>query len=398
MFSFTIPIIAWVLLGIMLLFAFIDLVFAIKPLKRTGDYHPGTTGTQQSETTENYPLASVIIYSSQPEEELLNSIDNLLMQDYPNFELVVVYDATAETTRNFEPMLEERKTRVRLTFIPPGSRNLSRLKLALTLGMKAAAGEVAVLTSTNAEIPSTRWLSEIMENIIGEKQADIVLGYSHLDYTEIRGITKWYKQFDSVISGAQWIGAALAGKPFRGDRHNLAFRRNLFFLNKGYASSMFLQNGDDDVFVNEICRGNKTAVQLTPSTILTMQWGEAANRVAVDLKERHLFTRKWLPAGPFLRSGLMSACQWICPAAATAAAIIGFPSLIPLLLAVTAMILFWLCEISIYRKAAENLQATRLWWAVPLFMLIRPIANTVFRMVVHSRKQKNYTWQRRKRD
>lgn len=396
MFSFTIPIIAWVLLGIMLLFALIALSFAMQPLKCTGEYNPEAAGTQQPEATENFPLASIIIYSSQPEEELLDSIDNLLMQDYPNFELVVVYDATAETTKNFEPMLEERKNRVRLTFIPPGSRNLSRLKLALTLGMKAAAGEVAVLTSVNAQIPSSRWLSDIMVNIIGEKQADIVLGYSHLDYNEIRGITKWYKQFDSVMSGAQWVGAALAGKPFRGDRHNLAFRRNLFFLNKGYASSMFLQNGDDDLFVNEICRGNRTAMMITPATILTMHWGEAANRVAIDLKERHLFTRKWLPSGPFLRSGLLSACQWICLGTASASAIIGFPSLIPLIFAAVFMILFWLGEISIYRKAAENLRATRLWWAVPLFMLIRPIANTFFRMAVHSRKQKNYTWQHKR--
>lgn len=392
MFSFTFSIITWLLLALLPCTAIIAVFFAGRPLWRVAKM----PYTQPDEDYTECAKASVILYSSQPEEQLIESIDSLLTQDYPDYELIVVYNASAETTKNLASLLEGRKDRVYLTFIPPGSRNLSRLKLALTLGMKAAHGEVAVITSTNAEIPSIHWLSDMMAHFNNVERADVVLGYSHIRLDELNGLGKWYRQFDSVMTDTQWIGAALDGHPFRGDRNNLAFRRSIFFQHKGYASTMFLQNGDDDLFVNEICQGRLAVVQLSPDTILTMNWGESANRISTDIKERHLFTQRWLPNGPFMRGSLFSFCQWLCPAAAVAAALTALPSIIPSIIAATVLMLFWLAEIIIYRKAAGKLQEMRLWWAVVPFMMLRPIINFIFRTAVYSRRSKNYTWQRKR--
>ncbi len=39
--------------------------------------------------------------------------------------------------------------------------------------------------------------------------------------------------------------------PYRGASGNIAFRRDKFFDNKGFSSSLNLRSGDDDIFINE---------------------------------------------------------------------------------------------------------------------------------------------------
>jgi hypothetical protein len=51
------------------------------------------------------------------------------------------------------------------------------------------------------------------------------------------------------------------GKPYMGVGRNLAYRKSLFFKNKGFASHYGLLSGDDDLFVNETATKSNTAVE-----------------------------------------------------------------------------------------------------------------------------------------
>jgi hypothetical protein len=59
----------------------------------------------------------------------------------------------------------------------------------------------------------------------------------------------------------QYLGMALRGLPYMGVGRNLAYRRSIFFENKGYGAHNHLISGDDDLFVNSNATADNTVVE-----------------------------------------------------------------------------------------------------------------------------------------
>lgn len=373
----------------------------MRPWRTVASYESRTTGQQA------LPKISVIAYVLRDEDDLTSYVDTLLHQDYPNFEVILVCDASAETTAVLSEKFENIDN-LKLTFIPPGSHNLSRRKLAQTLGIKRATGEVVLTTATNVLPASDKWLRSMAEPF-ADHDINIVCGYVHPDFKDFSGASKWYRQMDGVLTSAQWMAEAADGFPYRGDGFNLAFRRHLFFDAKGYAGSLSLMDGDDDVFVNQISTPGSGTLVINPESFVNTRWGKEANRLYVELKDRYCFTRKYLPKGPFLRSALLAWTNWLMLPALAAIIICAItiingleagwnspeiPSLIILGAALLVMLEFWLFEILTYRKLATRLKAVRLFWAVVPFILWRPIGNFLFYMNHYPSRKHHYTWVR----
>lgn len=373
---------------------------------------------------EDPKLVSVIVHGHKDETMLDNFLQEIYQQDYPNFEVIVVSESTAEATA----MLAEKYasySNLYFTFIPEGSHNLSRRKLIVTLGMKAAKGEVALLTASNASIHSTNWITQMAAPFMTQGSAiEIALGVAHMNYSELHGAARWYREFDMVCDTASWLAYALNDDTYRGDGYNLALRRRAFFDHKGFARTINLENGDDDLFVHEVANHSNTAVVYNDAAMLTMNWGHSAARIYKVRKENYAFTSRWLPKAPFRRQSWLHDSQW-CTSAAFLIAIIaavimpvwyaldenalyrnaqsfldlndmGAPSPWLALLPAALLIAWQITQIYIYRGAAKALGATRLWWALPPFLLWHPIGNSIFKMRHHHLRHKNYTWQRRK--
>lgn len=351
---------------------------------------------------------TVVCYCFTAFDTLGKYLEQLMSQTYDNYNVVLVCDATAQATQEIAETYQPLYPNLYVTYIPPGSHNLSRRKLAATVGIKAAKGEYVLTTLCNATIPSDQWLSRMMHHINSGKETQIVLGYSHQDFHELRGYKRWYRQFLTVMSASTWLGYAIAGKPFRGDNNNLLFRRDLFFAEKGYSSSTYLTNGDDDIFLSRIADGSNTAVELSSECILTTRWQSSADSVWRDRKEGYDFTSHYLKRTPFMLQGLLSTLQWLALLSTGLAICTGlyiipennfsvtsdeFTSvLIPVLISIIFYIELLLTETIVYRSTAQALQATRLWWSVPIFMLWRPLGNFLFRMTHRSSRSHNYTY------
>lgn len=381
---------SYILAGLALLCALMTLFVFERPLLRIGN------AKQPRLTPVHTPKVSVIVYSQVNEESLLEYLDKLQTQDYPDFEVIVACETSAESYEILAESCVRRYRNVHVTFVPSESHNLSRRKLALTLGMKAATGEIVVTTVANASAPGVGWLSTLVAPLLcdGSEHTDIALGYAHLDYRQMKGGGKWYREFNELITDALWIGYALGGKPYRGDGRNLAFRRKLFFDHKGYSQSIHLHAGDDDIFIHEVSTPQNTAITLDPESFLLVDWGDASTRMWRARKEQYEFTSKWLPRKPFLQAGAVSLMQWLIAALCAASILLSLPSLAPAIVAATVILLFWLGEILIYRRAASRLHATRLWWALPLFRLAKPILNALFRLHHRRHRKQNFTWTR----
>lgn len=352
------------------------------------------------------PKVSVVVYANTDEQTLSDYLESIAGQDYPDYEVIVVCDATQETSGMLYERYHNQYGNVYVTFIPPGSHNLSRRKLALTLGIKAATGDIVITTAANALIPGNSWITQMTAPFINGRDIDTVIGYSHPEYSELTGAGKYYRRFISLLTDSQWIGYALGGNPYRGDGFNLAFRRQSFFSHKGYSKTIHLHPGDDDLFVKELVEQGNSATVINAASILTMRWGESARRMWTQRKEQYDFTRRWLSRTPFLLAGAASVSQWIvliCSLLAILTAVcrlmvgIANPAdnIIALSIATCSLLAFWTLETIVLRQAAKKLGGIPPMFAVPVLWLAKPICNLVFAIRHRKSKRKNYTWQRK---
>lgn len=395
MFSSPIPSVAYVLLSLAfvclvaaLVYGLRPMYFAVRAMRKKIDVEPNP---------ENCPKASIIIFSETDNDRLEETLDAMVSEDYPDFEIIVVCEATSDRAKMLNEKFSHKYQNVYVTFIPPGSHNLSRRKLAITSGVKAALGDIIVTTCADIILPPDHhWLKSIMAPFCGPDgfRLDLVLGLSVIKFSESDGPERWYRQYDSVIEDAQWIGYAEMGLPYRGDGFNLAFRRTAFFENKGFARTINLHNGEDDIFVTEIARQGNCGVVVNPESILITDWQQLNNLEWKCRKEGYQFTAKWLPKAPFINYRALQALRWLIPGCAIAAAIIALPNIIASIFALCFLCSFWGIEIYLYRVIAQRLNIIRLWWAIVPFGLWQPIADIIFRVVHYKSSKQNYTWQR----
>lgn len=72
---------------------------------------------------------------------------------------------------------------------------------------------------------------------------------------------------------------------------NLAYKKELFFKNKGFASHLKVLSGDDDLFVNEVASKTNTAVSLDPDCF-TISVPPIKFKNWIRQKRRHISTGK----------------------------------------------------------------------------------------------------------
>lgn len=371
-----------------------------------------TASFPTSEPTQTTPpKLSVVLYSEGHEEEILDCVTRLSTQDYPDYELIIVCRATMESRNILAARLTEFPN-VYVTFIPQGSHNLSERKLAITIGLKAAKGDIVLTTTTNIVPGSEHWFSEIAAPF-SNPRIELVLGYSNIDINEMKGPSKWYRQFDSVVNATQWIAYAADGKAYRGDGYNMAFRRDTFFRHKGFAKTINLHYGDDDLFIHELATPCNTAVVVNENSNITTIWGNMANKIWKLRKERYLFTSRWLPDGPFVMMGFLSFLNWLVSLTCLGLIVILSLSIAVIepdfatsykadltekcvFLGVTVLLYLWMqiWMIRLYRKISRRLDAVQLRLSVPLFLLIHPFLNCLFRINHNHRRKSVYTWRR----
>jgi biofilm PGA synthesis N-glycosyltransferase PgaC len=193
---------------------------------------------------------------------------------------------------------------LRTTNISPDKKFTHGKKLALTVGIKAAKHEWLVFTDADCKVHSNQWLNRLQENFTDNKE--IVLGYG--GYFKRKGLLNAYIRYDTLVIAMQYLSFALSGMPYMGVGRNLAYRKSLFFKNKGFASHYGILSGDDDLFVNETANKSNTAVEFHPDShtcsIPKQTWASWTKQkrrhfsTARRYKSKHIF---WLGLEPLTR-------------------------------------------------------------------------------------------------
>ena len=343
----------------------------------------------EEELPSEQPPVSVIVYAHNDAEHLLEWLPMMLQQDYPKYEVIVVDDGSTDNSKNLlSDMLIEHEN-LRMTFAPEGSRALSRKKLAIMIGMKAARYEYVVLTNANCNVPGEQWLEVIMRNF--EPGTDVVLGYSHYDYSDDHNRGKRYRVYDNLTVASQFLSSAIKHRPYRGVSDNLALRRDVFFDNTGFSKNMHLRWGEDDVWVSEIANGDNTRVAIAPQAIVTAHYDNTAQAYH-ELKLRRDFTsRRVSHRGAMIMQGIMSCANYCRLGTIAAAVAFDYQNIFTIAVAAVVLIASWIPEILAMRNTANVLDAPKLCLSVPLNALKRPIVNLWYRWRGHQVRTSNFT-------
>jgi hypothetical protein len=157
--------------------------------------------------------------------------------------------------------------------------------MAQFIGIKAAKNEILLFTDADCEPESNKWLEGMTSHFTTE--TSFVLGYG--GYRKERGLLNKYIRYDSMTIAMQYLGMAIRGIPYMGVGRNLAYRRSIFFDNKGFGAHNHLQSGDDDLFVNTNASGSNTCVEYSSGTHTLSVPANTISELFTQ-KKRHLTT------------------------------------------------------------------------------------------------------------
>lgn len=234
--------------------------------------------------SKDFPV-SVIICARNEADNLQKNLPSILTQAHKKYEVIVVDDCSTDDTEMVLNLFMKKYNHLRVTRIVEDKKFTHGKKLAITVGVKAAQYEWLVFTDADCVAVSDQWLNRLQENF--KDETEIVLGYGA--YHSYDGWLNKYIRYDTATIAMQYLSYAIKGNPYMGVGRNLAYKKSLFFKNKGFASHYNILSGDDDLFVNEAANKTNTGVEFHPDS-RTMSEPKFKWRQWTLQKKRHFLT------------------------------------------------------------------------------------------------------------
>ncbi len=201
---------------------------------------------------------SIIVCARNEADNLKENLPTLFAQDYPNFEVIVVNDRSWDETEDVLKEFTKKYSNLKVVDILDGDKFLAGKKFAATMGIKAAANEWLVFTDADCRPASNNWLKGLQQP--ENEEIALVLGYS--PYFKKKSLLNVLIRFETFFTAVNYLSFALKGMPYMGVGRNMAYKKTLFFKNKGFAAHMHIPSGDDDLFVNANATFQNTSIQI----------------------------------------------------------------------------------------------------------------------------------------
>lgn len=238
------------------------------------------------------PPASVVICARNEAANLRQNLKVVLIQQYPQFEVIVVNDGSTDDTLDVLAEYYKRNTNMKLISLPAGGdRPYAGKKLALKKGIEAASFDTIVVTDADCRPSTTAWLAKMVGAYLHDTK--IVLGHS--PFEKQPGLLNKLIRYENFITALQYFGFAAAGLPYMGVGRNLSYRKSLFEGFKGFDKKPGLVSGDDDLFINAVATGKNTTLCIDKDAFMVTR-PESTIQAWLNQKRRHLrtgFSYKW---------------------------------------------------------------------------------------------------------
>jgi glycosyltransferase involved in cell wall biosynthesis len=216
----------------------------------------------QQVTPKRIPI-SVIVCAKNEAEKVKQFVPLLATQDYPDYEIVLIDDASSDETLDIFEEFEKQYSNIRLVKVENNEAFWGNKKFALTLGIKAARKEYLLFTDADCYPDSNQWIKTMSSQFTMSKT--IILGYGA--YEKIKGsFLNKIIRFDAMLTATQEFGWAKSGMPFSGEGRNLAYKKEEFFKVNGYIDHMNIRTGEDALFINQAANKKNTTICDVPES------------------------------------------------------------------------------------------------------------------------------------
>ncbi|MFN4764485.1 glycosyltransferase [Gillisia sp. Q332] len=204
----------------------------------------------------DFPV-SVIICAKNEAENLQQFIPSILNQDYPNFEIILINDASTDNTLEVMENFAAEDRRVKLVNVLNNEAFWGKKKYALTLGIKKAKNNRLLFTDADCAPVSDQWITSMASGFEDEKT--IVLGYGGY-FKQKNSFLNLLIRFETLLTAVQYFSYSKWGMSYMGVGRNLAYSSEEFYNQNGFATHLHLRSGDDDLFVNQAGTSKNTAI------------------------------------------------------------------------------------------------------------------------------------------
>jgi len=217
---------------------------------------------KDSDNIDSLPPISVLVYIKNNGENLENNLKAILEQDYPDFEIILINDSSADDSFKIIERFQKSHPDFPIHFTNVHGNELfwGSKKYALTLGIKRAKNNYLLFTDGHCKPLTNQWIREMATGFLNNKQ--LVLGYSN--YTKEKGLFNLFLRFDALMNAIHYLSFANAKMTYMGVGRNLAYTSKVYYKNRGFISHVKIPAGDDDLFVNEVAETHNTSLIYNP--------------------------------------------------------------------------------------------------------------------------------------
>ena len=350
--------------------------------------HSKTSEKNNITYSEEFAPLSIIICAHDESFNLRRNLPAILEQDYPQFEVIVVNDGSTDESDDILKLLSNQYPHLYHTFTPGSSRYISRKKISTTLGIKASKYPWLVFIEPNCKPISNQWLKQMARNFTPD--TDIVLGYSNC--TQTKGWMSKKITFDLFFNAVRYLGYALCNKPFMGIGRNMAYRKDIFFREKGYSNQLNLLRGEDCLFINQIATSSNTRVETSNDSIVEIQQYSRLK----DWKEEKLnyfIASKYFKGGQHLWLGFETTTRLFLYMTAIAGIVLSSLShnWIMLILCGLSLIIRYIMQAIILNKTNKNLGGNLSFVALlPIYDFLQPMQSLGLKLNLLFRGTKDF--------
>jgi glycosyltransferase involved in cell wall biosynthesis len=341
---------------------------------------------------------SVIIYVRNRYHNLQDFLPALLEQDYPQFEVIIVNDGITENNSNILFRLQEQYSNLYSTHIPDETLTVSRRKLGLTLGIKAAKYDCMLFTEADSHVRSKKWIRLMSRHFVNK---NVVLGMSAKE-NDNRFFGK-FMIYDYFFTNLQMLSLALFNQPHAGSGRNLIYSKSHFGDQAKFVWPHSLRKIDDDLFISDRDTRPNMAVELSAESVMMTDFN------AYDWsaeKRKSMIIKQFYRIGPVAIWSLEAFSRVVFFCSVAACLVWGFTHQNSLTLPylVGASVFCWLLKLLsqmfILNRTASLLQLKQFYLSIPLYNLMQIMVNIYFSMcsIIHiAHTRKNYIFKYEKR-
>lgn len=377
-----------IMIGLYVLFFIVQIFYYFfflgKPYK-----HVRKINKEKDEETINtkLPGISIIITAKNEAENLQQNLPFILDQDYPNFQVVVVNNGSTDQTDDILKTLTNVYPNLYVTYTPVDSEKVNNKKLALTIGIKAAKYDILLFTEADCKPISNKWVNEYATEF--GKGKDVVIGNCQLENK--KGFFQKYILFDNLLFSTKYSSFGLMNKPNFGVGRNMAYRKHLFFDNKGFSSLLNLEYGEDNLFLNKIVNKNNTSVLLSLESMVINKNINNLNSWR-RIKAKYLITDKYLKGHKSKLLSIEVLSRYGFLVLFVILALKGIFNFSAYLIVVAALLYLirYAMQIIITNKNSKLYNAGLFYLSLPIFDFWSPIMDAVFLKYEKQRNKNRY--------